>query len=304
MRVPGTGVLLSSQPDVRPPSGRGDGAEEWTLIISPQRRWFDFRFRELWRERELVMLFVWRDFVSLYKQTVLGPLWYVIQPLATTVVFTIVFGRIANLPTDQLPQFLFYMSGVVLWSYFALCLTKTSQTFIANAGVFGKVYFPRLAVPLSITISNLITFAIQFVLFAGFVVYFVIAGSTVHPNAWMAALPLEIAMMAGLGLGLGIIVSALTTKYRDLQNLVVFGTQLAMYCSPVVYPLSSVHGKLRWLVEANPMTAPIEMFRRGFLGVGEVSTGLVGYSASATAVILVVGLILFNRVERNFMDTV
>jgi lipopolysaccharide transport system permease protein len=249
-------------------------------------------------------MFVWRDFVSLYKQTILGPLWYLIQPLATTVVFTIVFGRIASLPTDELPQFLFYMSGVVVWSYFASCLTKTSQTFIANVGVFGKVYFPRLTVPISVTMSNLVSFGIQLMLFLAVLAYYLIAGTAVDPNAWIAMLPLEIAMMGTLGLGLGIIVSSLTVKYRDLQYLVVFGTQLAMYCSPVVYPLSSVRGPLRWLVMANPMSAPIEMFRRGFLGIGYVSVGLTVYWLVSTTVILLVGLTLFNRVERNFMDTV
>ena len=250
------------------------------------------------------MLFVWRDFVSLYKQTVLGPLWYVVQPLATTVVFTVVFGRIAQLPTDQLPQFLFYMSGTVLWSYFAACLTKTSQTFIGNSTLFGKVYFPRMAVPVSVVISNLTSFGIQFILFVIFVVYFVITGSTVAPNAWMLALPLVIAMMASLGLGLGIIVSALTTKYRDLQYVVAFGTQLAMYASPVVYPLSSVHGKLRWIVMANPMTPPIEIFRKGFLGVGDVSPGLIAYGIGFAFVALLIGLILFGHIEQTFMDTV
>ena len=282
----------------------GEAGEGWTLVIRPKRRWLDLRLRDLWSARELVMLFVWRDFVSLYKQTVLGPLWYLIQPLATTVVFTVVFGRIAGLSTDGLPQSLFYMSGIVVWGYFAACLTKTSQTFIANANLFGKVYFPRMAVPVSIVLSNLTGFGIQFVMFLGFLIYVLIVGSAVQPNAWMLALPLVIAMMAGLGLGLGIIVSSLTTKYRDLQYLVAFGTQLAMYASPVVYPLSSVHGRLRLIIMANPMTAPIELFRKGFLGAGDVSAGLILYGVGCTGLALIVGLVLFNRIEQTFMDTV
>jgi lipopolysaccharide transport system permease protein len=280
------------------------GSDEWTRIIRPKRHWWDLRLRELWDARELVALFVWRDFVSLYKQTILGPLWYVVQPLLTTIVFTVVFGRIAKLSTDAMPQFLFYMAGTVVWSYFSLCLTKTSQTFIANANVFGKVYFPRMAVPLSVALSSMIGFLIQFLLFCGFVVYFVLTGTVVRPNAYALLLPLLILLMAGLGLGFGIVVSALTTRYRDLQYLVAFGVQLAMYCTPIVYPLSSVHGRMRLLVLANPMTSIVETFRRGFLGVGDASWIMLVYSSVFTVALLLVGFLLFNRVERTFMDTV
>lgn len=279
-------------------------SDEWTQVILPQQHWWDLRLRELWSGRELVGLFVWRDFVSLYKQTILGPLWYVIQPLATTIVFTVIFGRIAKLPTDGMPQFLFYMAGTVVWSYFSTCLTKTSQTFLANAAVFGKVYFPRLTVPISLVLSSMIGFVIQFLLFCGFLVYFVVAGSAAQPNAYALLLPVLVILMAGMGLGFGIVVSALTIRYRDLQYLVAFGMSLAMYLTPVVYPLSSVHGKLRLLVLANPMTSIVETFRRGFLGVGDATWLMLAYSAVFTAVLLLIGSLLFHRVERTFMDTV
>jgi lipopolysaccharide transport system permease protein len=278
--------------------------ENWTTVICPQRGWLDLRLGELWQARELVMLFVWRDFVSAYKQTILGPLWYLIQPLLTTITFTVIFGRIANLPTDGLPQFLFYMAGTVIWGYFAACLTKTSNTFIANAGLFGKVYFPRLTVPLSILISNLVTFAIQLGLFLILLAYFALAGAAIRPNLWVLATPLLVLVMAGLGLGFGIIVSALTTRYRDLQYLVTFGVQLSMYATPVVYPLSTVSGKLRWLILANPMTPIVEGFRYAFLGAGTVDGGHLLYSATFMLVVLLIGILIFNQVERTFMDTV
>lgn len=286
-----------------PPESQPDEAE-WTLVIRPKGRWFDLRLRELWQGRELVWLFFWRDFVALYKQTVLGPLWYLVQPLLTTIVFTVVFGRIANLPTNGLPPFLFYMSGTVAWTYFASSLTKTSTTFLVNAQIFGKVYFPRLTVPLSILLSNLVAFGIQFLLFLGFLAYFVIKGTDAHVTVWALLLPVLIVIMAGLGLGLGIIVSALTTKYRDLQYLVAFGVQLLMYTTPMILPLSSVSGKWRWVMVANPMTSIIEAFRRGFLGAGTITAPLLLYSAAFALIAVMVGALLFHRVERTFMDTV
>jgi lipopolysaccharide transport system permease protein len=278
--------------------------ENWTMIIRPQRGWLDLRLGELWQARELVMLFVWRDFVSAYKQTILGPLWYLIQPLFTTITFTVIFGRIASLSTDGLPQFLFYMAGTVIWSYFAACLTKTSATFTANAAIFGKVYFPRLTVPLSIVISSLVAFAIQLGLFLAFLLYFALAGAAVRPNLYILLTPILVAMMAGLGLGFGIIVSSLTTRYRDLQYLVSFGVQLLMYATPVVYPLSSVSGRLRWLILANPMTSIVEGFRYAFLGAGTVDAWHLAYSAAFTLLVLLVGILIFNQIERTFMDTV
>jgi lipopolysaccharide transport system permease protein len=274
------------------------------MVISPRRNLFDLRLGDLWRYRDLVLLFVWRDFVSIYKQTILGPLWYLIQPLLTTITFTVVFGNIADLPTDGLPQFLFYMSGNVVWSYFAAALTKTSDTFTANAGLFGKVYFPRLAVPVSILISNLITFAIQFAFFLLFVAFFALRGAAVQPNQWMLLTPLLLLMMAGLGLGFGIIISSLTTKYRDLRFLVSFGVQLLMYATPVIYPISAIPERYRWLILANPMTPIVEAFRYAFLGAGTVDAGHLLYSFVFMLVVVAAGVVIFNRVEQTFMDTV
>jgi len=279
--------------------------EDWDMIIESQRSLLDLRLGELWRYKDLVMLFVRRDFVSIYKQTILGPLWYLIQPLLTTITFTIIFGSIASLPTDGLPQFLFYMSGTVVWSYFAACLTKTSETFVQNANLFGKVYFPRLAAPVSILISNLITFAIQFVMFILFMLFFVLQGSNIHPNLlWIALSPFFVIIMAGLGLGFGIIISSLTTKYRDLRFLVTFGVQLLMYATPVIYPVSSIPARFQWIVLANPMTPIIEAFRFAFLGAGTVNINSMLYSFGFMLVVVIAGSIIFNRVEQTFMDTV
>jgi lipopolysaccharide transport system permease protein len=272
--------------------------------MSPHSHWFDLSLRELWAARELILLFVWRDFVALYKQTVLGPLWYIAQPVMTTVVFTVVFGRIAKLSTEGVPQFLFYMSGTIVWGYFSACLMKTSTTFITNSQLFGKVYFPRLVVPLSLVISNLITFGVQFAVFLGFVAYFALEGSSATVTWAAALLPVLMVIMAALGMGLGIIVSAVTTRYRDLQYLVQFGTMLLMYVTPIVYPLSSVTGPMRTLLLLNPMTAVVETFREGFLGAGTASAWGLVYSASFSAIALFVGALLFHRVERVFMDTI
>jgi lipopolysaccharide transport system permease protein len=278
--------------------------QQWDLIIVPKRRFLDLHLRELWSYRDLILLFVWRDFVSVYKQTILGPLWYLIQPLLTTLTFTVIFGNIAKLPTDGLPQFLFYMSGTIIWTYFSDCLTKTSNTFVQNSNLFGKVYFPRMAVPVSILLSNLITFAIQFILFLVFMVYFVSHGSSIKPNAWMALTPILIIMMAGLGLGFGILISALTTKYRDLRFLVQFGVQLLMYATPVIYPASSIPARFQLLIQVNPMTSIIETFRYAFLGAGSVHPAQLLYSFAFMVVIVLIGSLVFNRVEATFMDTV
>ena len=279
--------------------------EHWSLIIEPQRSLLDLRLRELWRYRDLVLLFVRRDFVSVYKQTILGPLWYLIQPLLTTLTFTVIFGNIAGLSTDGLPQFLFYMSGTVVWSYFAACLTKTSETFVQNANLFGKVYFPRLAVPISILISNLLTFLIQFGLFLVFIPYFTLRGTEIHPNwFWVLLSPILVLMMAGLGLGFGIIISSLTTKYRDLRFLVQFGVQLLMYATPVIYPVSVIPERFRWIILANPMTPIVEAFRYAFLGGGTVDSYHLVYSFVFMLVVVFLGSVIFNRVEQTFMDTV
>lgn len=276
----------------------------WDLVIEPPKGWFALHVDELWQYRDLMLLFVRRDFVASYKQTILGPLWHLIQPLLTTLMFTVVFGRIAGLPTDEVPQFLFYMAGTTIWSYFANCLTRTSNTFIANAGIFGKVYFPRMVVPVSVVVSQLIAFAIQFAFFLVFFGLYGIRGAPVHPTWAISLLPLLLLMMAGMGLGFGILISSMTTKYRDLQVLVGFGVQLWMYATPVIYPLSSMSEKYRWLVVANPMSAIVETFRYSFFGSGVFSWAYLGYSAVFTLVLLLAGMAIFNRVERTFMDTV
>lgn len=246
-------------------------SDSWDLIITPRKKWWDLQLRDVWHYRDLIGLFVRRDFVSRYKQTILGPLWFIIQPLLTSIVFTVIFGNIAQLPTDGLPQMLFYMSGNILWSYFSTCLTSTSTIFTANAHLFGKVYFPRLVMPVSIVISDLITFAIQFVFFLAYLLFFYLRGSAVGLTTWAFALPLLLVLMAGLGLGFGIIISSLTTKYRDLQYLVSFGVGLWMYATPVIYPVSSIPEKWRWVANVNPVTPIIETFRKGFLGAGDAS---------------------------------
>ena len=278
--------------------------EQWDEVIKPKNRLFDIHLGELWRYRDLLMLFVKRDFVSLYKQTILGPLWYLIQALLTTITFTLIFGKVAKLPTDGVPQVLFYMAGIVCWSYFSQCLMKTSNTFVTNASIFGKVYFPRMAVPVSIIISNLVGFLIQLLMFLCFLFYFYLQGMPVHLNYALLLFPILIILMAGMGLGLGIIISSLTTKYRDLQNLVVFGVQLLMYATPVIFPLSFFGGKLRTIVLLNPMTSIVETFKFAFLGSGTFSWAYLGYSACFTIIILFIGVLLFNKVEKSFMDTV
>ena len=279
-------------------------ANGWDLVIEPPKGWFDLHFQDLWRYRDLMGLFVRRDFVASYKQTILGPLWHIIQPLLTTLMFTVVFGRIAGLPTDKVPQFVFYMAGTTVWSYFANCLTRTSNTFIANAGIFGKVYFPRMVVPVSVVMSQLIAFSIQFAFFLFVYGLFWAKGAPIQPNWAVGLLPLLLLMMAGLALGFGVIISSLTTKYRDLQVLVGFGVQLWMYATPVIYPLSTMPDKYRWIIVANPLTAVVETFRYGFFGTGVFSWAYLAYSAGFTVVLLLLGMAVFNRVERTFMDTV
>lgn len=285
-------------------NSKSSTTEEWDLVISPRKKWYDLQLTDVWNYRDLIAMFVRRDFVSRYKQTILGPLWFLLQPLMTSLVFQVVFGNIAQLPTDGLPQLLFYMSGTVMWSYFSSCLNGTSQTFIGNAHLLGKVYFPRLVIPISIVISNLINFSIQLVFFLILAGIYLIRGAEIRFTAWAFTLPLLVFLMAGLGLGLGIIVSSLTTKYRDLQNLVSFGVNLLMYLTPVIYPVSSIPQRWRFLADWNPVTPLIETFRMGFLGAGDTSWLRLGYSALCTVVILFIGIIIFNRVEKTFIDTV
>jgi lipopolysaccharide transport system permease protein len=279
-------------------------SEPWTHVIRPERPWFDLRLRELWQFRDLVALLVWRDFVSVYKQTVLGPLWYVIQPVLTTVMFTVVFGRIANLSADGIPHFVFYLAGTVLWTYFATCITKTSNTFALNAALFGKVYFPRLVVPVSVVISTLVTFVIQLGLLVVTIGWLMLRGGGLRPNAWVLATPLLVVIVAALGAGLGILISAVTIRYRDLQQLVTFGVQLLMYATPVIYPVSSIGPRYRLFIELNPLTPVIEGFRCAFLGAGWFSLKGLVYSTIMSLALLAWGAIAFNRVERTFVDSV
>ncbi len=279
--------------------------DEWTLLIEPSSHWWDLQLSEVWRYRDLLWMFVNRDFVAVYKQTVLGPIWFFIQPLLTTLVYIVIFSGVAGISTDGFPPILFYLAGIIPWNYFSTCLTKTSTTFVSNAAIFGKVYFPRLIVPLSVVVSNLIQFVIQFALFAGVFLWCLATHDSLHPH-WLAIItltPLLLLLMAALGLGTGIIVSSLTTKYRDMTFLVAFGIQLAMYATPVIYPLSAIPEKYRWLIRLNPMTAPIEAFRAAFLGGRPPYTDLA-VSAVMTAALLVLGVVMFNKVEKTFMDTV
>ncbi|MBS1552702.1 MAG: ABC transporter permease [Bacteroidetes bacterium] len=283
---------------------KSQSESEWTLEIKPVSGWFNFHLKDVWKYRDLLFMFVKRDFVSVYKQTILGPFWFFLQPILTTITFTIVFGNIAKIPTDGIPPILFYMSGIVCWGYFSDCLTRTSSTFITNANIFGKVYFPRLVSPLSNIISLLMKFGIQMILLIGFLIYFKMNGSDVNPNIYILLTPYLILLMAGLGLGFGIIVSSLTTKYRDFTFLVSFGVQLLMYATPVIYPLSALPEKYKWIVLANPMTSIVDTFRYAFLGAGTFNAGNLLYTSVFVVLILSIGIIVFNRVEKTFMDTV
>ncbi len=280
---------------------------EWTTVIKPKEKLLQVDFKELWRYRDLTSLFVRRNITTQYKQTILGPLWYIIQPTITVLMYMVVFGGIAKIPTDGLPQPLFYLSGVCLWQYFSDCLNKTSSTFVANAGIFGKVYFPRMVVPISTVVSNLLRFGIQLGLFL--VVYaiyqiWVIPGQ-IHTNWYALLLPVLVLMLAGLSLGFGILFSSMTTKYRDLQLMLDYFVRLWMYATPVVWPLSTItNAKLHLAMSLNPLTPIIEAFKYGFLGAGEFSWGGLAYSFAFTVVLLAVGVVLFNRVQRTFMDTV
>lgn len=278
--------------------------EDWDLEVTPERGLFELPLKDIWHFRDLLVLMVRRDVVSFYKQTILGPLWFFIQPVFTTLVFVFVFGNLAGLSTDGLPQFLFYLAGITAWNYFADCLIKTSTVFRDNAQLFGKVYFPRLVVPISLVTGNLIRFGVQFLLFMGVWVYFFFQGADIYIT-WAALLfPLLVVLMAFLGLGLGLMITAMTTKYRDLAFLVNFGVQLLMYATTVIYPLSSAPEKYRHLVALNPMTGIIETFRYAFLGEGMFSWALLGYSTFVAVGGMMMGILIFNKTEKNFIDTV
>ncbi len=283
-----------------------DETQSWDLIIQPKSSWFDLHLHDVWRYRGLLWMFVRRDFVAVYKQTILGPVWFFIQPLLTTLTFTVIFSGVAKMSTDGLPPMLFYLAGSTPWNYFATCLTKTSTTFKDNASLFGKVYFPRLITPLSIVISTLIQFIIQIATLLVALAWFLFQKAPVKPDliGMLVGTPVLIMMLGALGLGFGIIISSLTTKYRDLAFLVAFGVQLAMYATPVVYPLSTAPERYRFWLELNPMTGIIEAFRAVILGTGYFSWSLLGYSTCFSVAILAFGIFVFNRVEKTFLDTV
>jgi lipopolysaccharide transport system permease protein len=279
--------------------------DDWTEEITPKTKWFDIRIDELWRYRDLIGLFVYRDFVAIYKQTILGPLWHIIQPLFTTIVFSVVFGNIAQINTDGVPHFLFYLCSITIWNYFANSINTTSNVFVTNASIFGKVYFPRLTVPVANVISGFMAFTIQFVLFLGVYLFFIFSGkANFTPNAWVLLVPVFAFNMALLGLGLGIIVSSLTTKYRDLTYAVGFGVQLLMYISGVIHPLSYIPEDKRFYILLNPIFTVIEGFRFAFFGKGVFEPMMLAYSLGVSFVIFLIGVALFHKVEKNFMDTV
>ncbi|MCB7481341.1 ABC transporter permease [Christiangramia sediminis] len=281
--------------------------EEWLYEISPKRKLIDLNFREIWRYRDLLVLFVKRDIVTVYKQTILGPLWFFIQPLFTSIIFTLVFNNIASIPTGNVPSFLFNLTGITAWNYFNQCLTGTSNTFAANAGIFGKVYFPRVIMPLKTVISNLFKFGIQLIILIVFYFYFIWRGYDINPNSNLFLFPVYVLMMALLGLGAGMIISALTTKYRDLSVLIGFATSLLMYISAVPYPLSEVSKKMPewdWIVKYNPLTQIIEGFRFMILDSGIFTWSGFFYTLGISVLLFLIGLIIFNRTEKNFIDTV
>ena len=284
----------------------GHVEENWDYEIKPKSSLLDLHLNEVWAYRDLLWLFVKRDFSAQYKQTILGPVWHLVQPLFTTLVFLLIFGKIANMPTDGIePKILFYMSGITIWNYFSSCLSATSNTFVANAGIFGKVYFPRLVLPLSTVASNIIKFGIQFVLLLGFMAWFGFKNGTFHFGFSWLLIPVLVLMMAGLGLGLGIIISSLTTKYRDFTVLIGFAVQLLMYATPVAYPLSFLEGKsyAAW-IQWNPLTPIVEAFRYSLFGKGNFDAMQLTYSGGIILLLLFVGVVVFSRVEKSFMDTV
>jgi len=278
--------------------------ESWDVVIKPKHGWFNVNFKEIVQYWDLILLFVKRDFIIFYKQTILGPLWYIIQPLFNTLVFTLIFGKVAKIPTDGVPPFIFYLSGTVVWTYFALCLNKTGNTFVNNAGIFGKVYFPRITVPISIAITAVLQFLIQFMIFLGFFLYFWQSGSDIKPSIYVFTLPIIVLHMAVLSVGLGLIISAATAKYRDLTFAMGFMVQLWMYLTPVVYPLSEVPDRFKIFILINPMTAVVESFRGAFLGVSSLTLQGLLLSIILTILLFICGIIIFSRVEKTFMDTV
>jgi lipopolysaccharide transport system permease protein len=286
------------------PTDYSENDQPWTMVLRPKRPWWDLNLKELWQYRDLIGLWVKREFVALYKQTVLGPLWHVIPPVVTSAVFSLIFSGVAQISTDNVPPYLFYMAGNTVWVYFSSCIASTSATFIANVSVFGKVYFPRLAMPIASIISQLVTFGVRFCVFLVFWLLFLLAGAGFQPTGWAFLLPLLLLILGALGFAFGIIISALTTKYRDLQQMLTIGLQLLMYGSPVIFPLSEVPESWRWLVLLNPLTPILEVFRLGFLGRSAISPMYLLYSASFAIVVLLISLVIFNQAESTFLDTI
>lgn len=278
--------------------------QTWTEIIEPKTNLLDLRLKEVWKYKDLLLLFVRRDFIATYKQTILGPLWFFIQPILTTITFMVIFGGIANISTSGVPQMVFYLAGLTLWNYFSECLNKTATIFRDNASIFGKVYFPRLIMPLSIVVSGLIRLGIQFLLFVCVWAFFLIKGSNMHPNGFILLTPFLVLVIATLSLGLGMIISSMTTKYRDLIQLLSFGIQLYMYATPIIYPVEKIPAKYQWIVNLNPLTSIVESFKYGFTGSGSFTIGSLLYSTVFAVAALIIGTIVFNKVEKSFMDTV
>lgn len=277
--------------------------QKWTEVINSKHSLFDLNLKEVWKYRDLVIMFVKRDFVSAFKQTVLGPIWFFINPIFTTIVYIVVFSNIAKLSTDGIPPVLFYLAGVMLWNYFSSCLNSTAGVFRGYAGIFGKVYFPRLVIPLTIVISNLMTFGVQLLLFLSFFFYYLFQGD-ISPNLWILATPFLILLMAAFALGVGMIFSSLTTKYRDIQMLLSFGVSLFMYATPVIYPISSLPKSIKGIAYWNPLSGIFECFKYGWLGAGDFNPTMLVFSTIFISIILILGILLFNKVEKTFMDTV
>lgn len=276
---------------------------DWTEIIEPQSNLLNINLKEVWRYRDLLLLLVKRDFVTYFKQTILGPIWFFVNPIFTTIMFTFVFGNLAGLSTDGAPQVAFYLSGIVLWNYFSNSLNQTANVFTTNANIFGKVYFPRLIMPLAVVTSNLMQFGVQFILFIGVVVYYTILGD-LSPNAWILFTPVLIILMAAFALGVGMIFSSMTTKYKDMTMLLTFGVQLFMYATPIIYPVSAMNERFKEIILLNPLTAIVECFRFAYLGVGDFDGSMLVYSIIVILVLLIIGTLVFNKVQKGFMDTI
>jgi len=278
--------------------------QHWTEEIRSEHSLFTINLVEVWRYRDLLLMLLKRDFITFYKQTILGPLWFIIQPLLTTLIYIVLFVQVAKIDVGGVPTLAFYLSGVTIWNYFSDSLIKTSNVFQGNASIFGKVYFPRLIMPLSVVISSLMKFAIQFLLFVGVVLYYTYVTHEIQPNIWVLMTPVLLLMMACFALGVGMIFSSMTTKYKDLSFLLAFGVQLYMYATPVVYPITAMPEKYRWIVTSNPLTGIFECFRYGYLGKGNFDPQSLIFSAGFISVILVIGTLIFNKVEKSFMDTI